>query len=164
MCVTTWYAALATATNLAHQVIYATSNPVIRPCASRAYKQSPPVSSYREETSAMHPAITRIPAPAATQLNGLHPPRFRARSAGNLKMLTPTIEFTISAVTLQRPIVRTSPCGLSVKLIFPEATIFRAPPPARLSSLQFPSAHPAAPQSRPDADISRLRDSQCDMF
>jgi len=64
----------------------------------------------------MHPAITRIPRPAATQLNGLHPPKFRARSAGSLKMLTPTIEFTIKAVKLQRPIVRTNPCGLSVNL------------------------------------------------
>src|ERR1700758_5179900 len=108
----------------------------------------------------MHPAITRIPAPAARQLNGLHPARLRAKSAGNLKMLTPTIEFTIKAVKLQRPIVRTSPCGLSINSNYPETIISRSPPPARLSSSQFPSAHPAFPESLRGVDISPHRDSR----
>jgi hypothetical protein len=59
----------------------------------------------------MHPAMIRIPAPAARQLSGLYAPIFSANNDGKRKMLTPMIEFTIKAVKLQRPIVRTSPCG-----------------------------------------------------
>ncbi len=60
----------------------------------------------------MHPATIRIPAPAARQLSGLYAPIFSANNDGKRKMLTPMIEFTIKAVKLQRPIVRTSPCEL----------------------------------------------------
>src|SRR6516162_6059448 len=60
----------------------------------------------------MHPAIIRIPKPAARQLSGLYAPIFSANNDGKRKMLTPMIEFTIKAVKLQRPIVRTSPCEL----------------------------------------------------
>ena len=60
----------------------------------------------------MHPAMIRIPAPAARQLSGLYAPIFSASNDGKRKMLTPMIEFTIKAVKLQRPIVRTSPCEL----------------------------------------------------
>jgi hypothetical protein len=60
----------------------------------------------------MHPAMNRIPTPAARQLSGLYAPIFSANNDGKRKMLTPMIEFTIKAVKLLRPIVRTSPCEL----------------------------------------------------
>jgi len=120
---TTRFAAAAGAAIRVNQVIHATSNPQTSQ-RNPALQIKPARSSYREETSAITPQSPEFPrCRHATQR--APSPRFRARSAGNLKMLTPTIEFTISAVKLQRPIVRTSPCGLSVKLIFPEATILR---------------------------------------
>src|SRR6516225_9655801 len=62
----------------------------------------------------MHAGVMRIPAPAPRQLKGLSLPSRSASTAGSPNMPTPIIELSISAVRLQRPIVRTSPCALSV--------------------------------------------------
>ena len=59
-------------------------------------------------------AMMRIPTPAPRQLNGLSPPTRSASTAGGPNMPTPIIELSISAVRLQRPIVRTSRCALSL--------------------------------------------------
>ena len=59
-------------------------------------------------------AMMRIHTPAPRQLNGLSPPTRSASTAGGPNMPTPIIELSISAVRLQRPIVRTSRCALSL--------------------------------------------------
>jgi hypothetical protein len=59
----------------------------------------------------MQAAMIKTPMPASKQLSGLNPPIRAARTAGNPKIPAPMIEFTISAVRLQRPMTRTSAFG-----------------------------------------------------
>ena len=73
----------------------------------------------------MQAAMMRIPAPAPRQLNGLRLPSRSASTAGSPNMPTPIIELSISAVRLQRPMVRMSPCEFSVNRLCSFASLVR---------------------------------------